>query len=39
MDGMHRMAKARLLDHTETQAVHFLYDPEPDQLVSTTLGT
>lgn len=33
MDGMHRVAKAWLLGRTEIQAVQFLHDPEPDQIV------
>jgi hypothetical protein len=39
MDGMHRVAKAWLLGHTEIQAVQFPYDPEPDRIVETTPGT
>ena len=39
MDGMHRVAKAWLLGHTEIHAVQFLQDPEPDQIVETTPGT
>jgi hypothetical protein len=39
MDGMHRVAKAWLLGHTEIQARQFLRDPEPDQIVETTPGT
>lgn len=33
MDGMHRVAKAWLLGHTEIHAVQFLHDPEPDQIL------
>jgi hypothetical protein len=39
MDGMHRVAKAWLLGHTEIQAVQFSQDPEPDQILETNPGT
>jgi hypothetical protein len=38
MDGMHRVAKAWLLGLTDIQAVQFLQDPEPDQIVSANPG-
>ena len=34
MDGMHRVAKAWLLGMEEIQAVQFLEDPQPDQILS-----
>ena len=34
MDGMHRVAKAWLLGMAEIQAVQFLADPPPDQILS-----
>jgi hypothetical protein len=34
MDGMHRVAKAWLLGHTEIHAVQFSQDPEPDQIAA-----
>jgi hypothetical protein len=33
MDGMHRVAKAWLLGLSTIQAVQFVQDPEPDQIV------
>jgi hypothetical protein len=39
MDGMHRVAKAWLLGHTDIQVVQFQDDPEPDQIVNTVPGT
>ena len=39
MDGMHRVAKAWLLGHTEIQAVQFTQDLEPDQILGTTPAT
>jgi hypothetical protein len=33
MDGMHRVAKAWLLGLTAIQAVQFVQDPEPDQIL------
>jgi hypothetical protein len=39
MDGMHRVAKAWLLGLTEIQAVQFLQDPEPDQILAQQEGT
>jgi hypothetical protein len=33
MDGMHRVAKAWLLGMEEIQAVQFLEDPQPDQIL------
>ena len=35
MDGMHRVAKAWLLGLTEIQAVQFVKDPAPDQILET----
>ena len=32
MDGMHRVAKALLLDRSEIRAVQFEVDPEPDHV-------
>ena len=34
MDGMHRVAKAWLLDMEEIKAVQFTQDPPPDQILS-----
>ena len=39
MDGMHRVAKAWLLGHTEIPAVQFSQDPEPDQILYTNPGS
>jgi hypothetical protein len=39
MDGMHRVAKAWLLGHTEIRAVQFTQDPEPDQILATVPDT
>ena len=32
MDGMHRVCKALLQNHTEIKAVRFIQDPEPDYI-------
>ena len=32
MDGVHRIAKARLLGHEDIAAVRFPEDPQPDQV-------
>jgi hypothetical protein len=32
MDGMHRVAKALMLEHANITAVQFLEDPEPDYI-------
>jgi hypothetical protein len=32
MDGMHRVCKALLQNHSEIEAVRFIQDPEPDYI-------
>ena len=36
MDGMHRVAKALMLDHETIDAVQFDHDPDPDRVESRT---